>query len=153
MLILDALAYKTEVQVVQEKYFDGYPNLWCDVETALEKTTQTILDAGATFNESLKNRAEVSSREKDQEDQPKDRIGVAREEDNLVLNIEAIRDYAGTMVDSTVDDWVERAQRKAVIDILEETGEHEEFVLKRLRKKFEPIIPRKNWLATKSQSQ
>jgi len=52
----------------------------------------------------------------------------------------------------SVNAWVERAQQKAVIDILEETGEHEEFIMKILREDFEPIIPMRNWLAIRSQS-
>lgn len=140
-LIIDAVANKTAVQVVQEKYFDGHPILWCDLETALERATQAILEAGATFNEYVKKRADLSRREKNRKHGPRDGIGSAKGEDNLILNIEAIRDHAGTVVDDIVNAWVETAQRKAVADILEETGEHEEFILKSLREDLELTSP------------
>ncbi len=54
MLVVEVLAYRAAVKPVQEKYFDGHPILRRDIETALEITTQAILDAVATFNEYLR---------------------------------------------------------------------------------------------------
>jgi len=143
-LIMDALAYKTAVQVVQEKYFDGHPILCCDIEAALEKTTQAILDAAATLNEYQQKRANLSSREKNHKHKPTDGIVSAKGENKLIINIEAIRDEAGTIVSPIVDGWVEGAQQIAVALMLEETGEDEEFILKCLRENFELTTPDRN---------
>src|SRR5713101_7806811 len=68
MLIMDVFAHRAAIQAVQEKYFDGHPILFRDVETRLAETIRAIEDAVATFNEYLKTRANLFSRERNQED-------------------------------------------------------------------------------------
>jgi len=136
MLIMDVFAHRAAIQAVQEKYFDGCPILFRDVETRLAETIRAIEDAVATFNEYLKTRANLFSRERNQEER-EDGIASAipgEREGHLAIHIEGIQRRAvDYLVDDIVDEWVRNAKHKAVADILQETREHEAYVWRTLR--------------------
>ena len=136
MLIMDVFAHRAAIQAVQEKYFDGCPILFRDVEIGLGETIRAIEDAVAMFNEYLKTRADLFSRERSQEERED---GIAstipgEREGHLAIDIEGIQGRAKDyLVDDIVDEWVRNAKDKAVADILQETREHEAYVWRTLR--------------------
>jgi len=138
MLIMDVFAHRAAIQAVQDKYFDGCPILFRDVETGLDETIRAVEEAVATFNEYLKTRADLFSRERNQEER-EDGIASAipgEHEGHLAIDIEGIQGRAKDyVVDDIVDDWVRNAKDKAVADILQETREHEAYVWRTLRER------------------
>jgi hypothetical protein len=135
--ILDVFGHKAAVQVIQERYFDGHPILFRDIEATLEEEIQKILATVATLNKYLKIKADLFSLEWDQGAREK---GVAcpiptERENHLAMDIEAIQNRAqNTVADPIADVWVQRATDQAVTDILDETGEARAFFWNRFRK-------------------
>jgi hypothetical protein len=135
MLVMDVFGHKAAVQAIQDKYFDGHPILFHNVEAKLAETIQAIEGAAATFNEYLKTRADLFSRERN----PEEMYGIAsaipgEREGHLVIDIEAIQGRAKDfVVDCIAAEWVKYAKEKAVGDILEETQEHQEYVWRNLQ--------------------
>jgi hypothetical protein len=142
MLIMDIFAHQTAVQTIQEKYFEAHPILFRDVEAKLTKTIQTVHQAVAIFNEYLQDRASVKPDQGLQEQHDSVSSATSDHEVHLAIDIEAIQNEAGMAADRVADTWARDAKDKAVGDILEETGEHEDFVWRRLRQEA-GLQPRK----------
>jgi hypothetical protein len=135
MLIMDVIAHQIAVQTIQEKYFDGHPILFRDVEAKLTKTSQTVHEAAAIFNEYLQCRAHVRADWALQGHHDSISSATSDHEPHLAVDIEAIQNRAEMVAGSLADTWVRDAKDKAVADILEETGEHHYLVWQRLREK------------------
>ena len=139
MLVMDVFAHRAALQAVQEKYFDGHPILFRDVEASLEETIATVEKTAAAFNEYLETRADLLKTQRDQEKR-NDQLPSATPHERgscLTICVEAIqnraKDYIAVFMAAL---WVKRAQEKAVADILKETQEHEAYIWEAFRERF-----------------
>ncbi|HEV3220288.1 MAG TPA: TonB family protein [Candidatus Acidoferrales bacterium] len=119
-LIITVFAHKSAAQTVQEKYFNGHPILFEGVENKLDETIKAMEDAAATFNEYIKIRDANFRLELNRDIQ--ECVGAAapagERQSHLALDIPTIRANVGrSLVDSIVDEWVEYAKKKAMIEV------------------------------------
>ena len=135
MLLAEILTRKGAVEVVQKSYFDGHAILNQGIEAALETTIQLILEAIATFNEYVSTRdSEFSQQAAQPEDETLPAMAGEQNTCPLRIDVEAIRSRAnGRLLDFQVSQWVANAKNKATADLLEETGEHGDFLWERFR--------------------
>ncbi len=135
MLLMEVSSYEAAVQTIQERYFDGHLILFRDVEAKLTRTSQTVHETVSISNEYLKDRAHVRADWGPQEEQNSTSLATSNHEAHLAIDIEAIQNGAGMVAGGVADAWVRDAKDKAVADIMEETGEHQDLVWQRLREK------------------
>ncbi len=135
-LFKETLADKAAVQTVQENYFESHPILYEDIETAVELTIQSVREAIVGFNDYRKDQADLTNQVSDQEQQ---KTGIANAmpfepENGLQIDIEALEKGDEMLVQSIVEKWIMNARVTGIADILKETGKHEDFLWKDLRK-------------------
>ncbi len=138
MFVMEFFAHKAAVREIQEKYFDGHPILFRDVENNLAETVELMESAVSTLNEYLATRATFLKSELDREDSADAAASVplSERERHLVIDIERIRKRAeDCLVDSIADEWVNEATENATADILQETGEHEGYIWQTFRER------------------
>lgn len=121
-MITHVFAHKHAVEIIQNKYFDGHPILYRDVEAQLADTIDTLARGVKILNEELKQRIKMFKKEWD-EDEKEDGIAGAipgEREGHLTIDIEAIkagkdcRAYAEMLADA----WVKDSQNKAKLDAM-----------------------------------
>ena len=121
-MITHVFAHQHAVKIIQDKYFDGHPILYRDVEAQLANTIDTLEQGVKILNEDLKHRAKMFKKEWD-EDEKEDGIAGAipgEREGHLNIDIEAIkagkgcRAYAETLAEA----WVKDSQAKARLDAM-----------------------------------
>ena len=121
-MIAHVYAHKHAVKIIQDKYFDGHPILYRDVEAQLADTMKTLEEGVNYLLEDLKQRAKLFKKEWD-EDEKEDGIAGAipgEREGHLTIDIEAIkagkdcRAYAEMLADA----WVKDSQNKAKLDAM-----------------------------------
>jgi hypothetical protein len=144
MLLVDILRHKRAVEVVQKDYFDGHAILNQRIEAALETTIQLILETVVTFNEYVSTEDSGLSQ---QEVPPKDETLPATASEQrgcpLTIDVEAIPSRASEqLLNFQVAQWVIKAKNEATADLLEETGEHGDFLWERFREEVgvKPIV-------------
>jgi hypothetical protein len=135
MLLTEVDSHKAAVQTIQDRYFDGHLILFRDVEAKLTRTCQTMRAAVAISNEYLDERAHVRAEEAPPEHQNSPSLATSGHEAHLAIDIEAIQNGVGMVAGGVADARVRDAKDKAVADILEEAGEHQDMVWQRLREK------------------
>jgi hypothetical protein len=126
LLVTTVFAHKAAAQTIQEKYFEGHPILFEDVEARLNETIQAMEDAATTFNEYLKIRGANIQAESGR--QVPESMGAGgsggTQQDHLTLDIQAIRAGVGrNLVDPLVYEWEEFAKNKALTEIRKESEE------------------------------
>ncbi len=109
--------------------------LYPDIEDALERTIWQIVDAVAIFNEYVRAKADGPSQDPEQparsQDETPPAVTGAQEGDRwkrLSIDVEHIRSRASERAPEVVSKWVSSARHEAIVDILQETGEHESVV-------------------------
>lgn len=121
-MITHVFAHKHAVKIIQDKYFDGHPILYRDVEAHLADTIDTLTQGVNLLNEDLKQRAKMFKKEWD-EDEKEDGIAGAipgEREGHLAIDIKTIttgkdcRAYAETLAEA----WVKDSQDKAKLDAM-----------------------------------
>jgi hypothetical protein len=123
MLLTEAVAYKTSIQIIQERYLDSRPILFNNIEAELESTIRTMRDAIGLFNE-------YSGGLADPMDEPDQEAEI-----HPSIDIGDVELRAEQLADTIVDDWVTTAKNKGKCDILEARGKkHEDFVWQNFRK-------------------
>jgi hypothetical protein len=137
-LLMEEIAYKNAVQIIQESYLESHAFLYSDNEIAFETAMRAVRDAIAQFNEYLKVKAILSSQESDRQQQDADMANdmLLERERSLTINIDNIEKCAENLVDLIVQMWVKEAKLTANVDILRETGKHEDFIWEQFRKKM-----------------
>jgi hypothetical protein len=135
---MEEIAYKNAVQIIQESYLESHAFLYSDNEIAFETAMRAVRDAIAQFNEYLKVKAILSSQESDRQQQDADMANdmLLERERSLTINIDNIEKCAENLVDLIVQMWVKEAKLTANVDILRETGKHEDFIWEQFRKKM-----------------
>jgi hypothetical protein len=135
-LLMDTVPYRTAVQSIQQSYFETRPILYKENEMALERPIQAVRDAIAQFNEYLKIRANLSNQKPDHEQQKAEVASATpfERESSLTIDIEAVEKRTEFLGDVIAQKWVKDAKFKANVDILSETGKHEDFVWGQFRK-------------------
>jgi hypothetical protein len=130
MLLMDVYTHRAVVSKIQEKYFDGHPFLYCDVESKLVETIKLLEDAASTFNEYFATRAALSKAESGPEDCTGDVPAIPGEaEGHLAIDAEFLRLRVGDfLVDHAADEWAKESRENAKADTLQETGEHERHI-------------------------
>jgi hypothetical protein len=123
MLMTDISYHETAVQAVQDRYFDGHPILFRDLEDKLMQTLKAVTDAVETFNAYLKVRSELLEASLGQEDECKF-AALGERAGHLIIDIEEIRNRSKS---SNVDKWIKNSIEGATVDILRETSEHETY--------------------------
>jgi hypothetical protein len=140
MILMENVARKQAVQAVQDEYFDGHAILSHDIEGALEKTIEMIIESIATFNEYLSTkgnglRPELSQQGPKDENSPVVATGPLTS--SLTVDVESIRGRTkGIVTDYIYTEWVSEAKHGAVAEVLRETGGHENVVWERFCEKF-----------------
>jgi hypothetical protein len=132
MLLTEIVVYKATVQAIQERYFDNHPILCRRTETTLETTIQMVRDVIVLFNE---DRADPLSRALDRESE--NTVTPGESQSNLSIDIEVIEERAKLQADTIIDEWTTTAKKKSTEDVLEITGEHQDFVWQNFRKLIE----------------
>jgi len=110
MLMEDIFQHQLSVEFIQDRYFDGHPILFRDVEDNLMQAIKAVTDAVGIFNSYVKIRSELFE------------AGLGHEDDgnfaasgertcHLIINIENIRDRARL---TDVDEWVKDSRQEAV---------------------------------------
>jgi hypothetical protein len=140
ILLMETVAHQAAVPIVQESYFENHPILFRDIEGALEGTIQTVRDAillFAKYQEYQEKLADPLSRGLNQESQNAGTGSVVPGERkiDLLIDIAAIEERGKEQADVIVDEWVMIAKNEAKADILEETGQHEDFLWQNFRKR------------------
>lgn len=139
VLLTEVFVRKAAVQGVEKKYFDGHSMLSLSAEHAAETTIKLVLEAVATFNDYVSSRANGFSQDLRQraESQDEAQPAVTSAEESLPwsslrFDVEAIR-IRGTELapQAIISAWETEAQHKAIVDILQETGEHGSVVWQR----------------------
>jgi hypothetical protein len=140
MLLMDVFAYKAVVCKIQEKYFDGHPILFCDVEAKLAETIKSMEDAASTFNDYLAARDALLKSESDREDSAAAAASaiLGERERHLSIDFEASRGRAEEfLVHHIANQWVKEAKENSKADILQESGEHEGHIWQTFRERVE----------------
>ena len=135
ILLTKVFVPKAAVQIVQKKYFDGHPMLYPDIEHAAERTIREIVDAVTLFNEYVRAKVEGPSQDAEQparsQDETPPAVTGAQEGypwKRLRIDVEHIRSRSSERALEMVSKWVSSARHKGIVDILQETGEHESVV-------------------------
>jgi hypothetical protein len=129
-LIAEVFSHQAAVQAIQDKYLDGHPFIFRDLEARLNETMKTIEDGVFTFNEYLKTREMLFKAEWDQEDREE---GIAyaipgEREGKLAIDLERIKSKAaGRLVTVLIEEWMQDAKDVALLDTLEGTPEGEAY--------------------------
>lgn len=135
-LVSDVFALREAVKIVQDKYFDGHPILFLDVEATLDRIIATLEESIATFNDYLKTRSQVFKAEWDAEEEeegfasaiPGERSGKLR------VDIDGIRTRAAKIGGKAeADYWIKLAKDKTALAIADESGEGGAFAWDRFR--------------------
>jgi hypothetical protein len=144
MLLMETFRQKGAVEVVQQKYFDGHEILNQRIEGALETAIQLILEAVAKFNEYVSTTGSgLSQQGVPSKDETLPAIASEQGTCTLRIDVEAIRSgFSDILIDCQVYQWVTDAKNKATADLLEETGEHGDFLWERFRESFrvKPLV-------------
>jgi len=122
-LIIDFYLFDAVVRIVQDKYLDGHPFIFRDVENRLSETRIMIEDADVTFNEYLK---KLQAKIKTVEDKngTKDTAGFLN---RFALDIEGTKNrFDQKSIIAIADKWAKDAKDKAIVEILDGMGKHEE---------------------------
>ena len=129
-LLMDTTADNAVVQTIQKNYFDTHPILFKDNEIEFENAIRMVREAIATFNEYLKARANLYNREPGQKQHKAEVANVMlfERESKLPIDIEVVEKSAEIFVDIIAQQWVKHAEIRGTADILQETGEHEEYI-------------------------
>jgi hypothetical protein len=119
VLLKDIFQHQFSVELVQDRYFDGNPLLFWDVEDKLMQTIKAVTDAVEIFNAYVKLRSELFEAGLGHEDNCNfatqgERAG------HLIINIEKIRSAARP---TNAAKWIKDSRQDAIVDILRETGE------------------------------
>lgn len=121
-MIAHVYAHKHAVKIIQDKYFDGHPILYRDVEAQLADTMKTLEEGVNYLHEDLKQRAKLFKKEWD-EDEKEDGIAGAipgEREGHLTIDIKTIttgkdcRSHA----EGLAEVWVTESQNKAKLDAM-----------------------------------
>lgn len=125
-MIVEVFLHLSAVKAIQDKYFDGHPILFVNVEAGLTEAVRSIEDAVATFNDYLKTRAELFKAEWDQETK-EDGIASAmpgEREGTLAIDIAAIRrSVERYAVDALASSWTKQAKDWATSSMMDEMGD------------------------------
>jgi hypothetical protein len=119
MLMEDIFQHQLSVELVQDRYFDGHPILFRDVEDNLMQAIKAVRDAVGIFNSYVTIRSELFEAGLGHEDDGNFAASGERT-GHLIINIEKVRDRARL---TDVDEWVKDSKQDAIVDILQETGE------------------------------
>ena len=121
-LIKQVFAYRYAVKIIQDKYFDGHPILYRDVEAQLDNTIKNVEEGVNYLHEDLKLRSQLFKMEWD-ENEEEDGIAGAipgEREGRLSIDIEAIK--AGkdcrARASSQAECWVKESENKAKRDAM-----------------------------------
>lgn len=121
-LITQVFAHQYAVKIIQDKYFDGHPILYRDVEAQLANTIKNLEEGVDYLHQDLKLRSQLFKMEWD-ENEKEDGIAGAipgEREGHLIIDSEAIkagkdcRAYASKLAEA----WVEESQDKAKLDAM-----------------------------------
>jgi len=129
LLLRNILVHKGAVEVVQKTYFDGHAILNHRIEGELETTIQLVLEAIAMFNEYVStNTSGLSQRlERSEDGGLRATVGEKRS-CTLKIDVEAIRGGMSDLISYIESQWIKKAKNQATADLLEETGEHGDFL-------------------------
>ena len=111
-LTADVYAQRHAVQTIQDKYFDGHPFLFLDIETEMNETIKTLEEGIETFNTYLKTRSEIFKADWEDEEQEEDGIASAipgEREGKLAINLENLRRGSKKMSNEVVESWTKQA--------------------------------------------
>ena len=119
-LIGKVFAYKHAVKIIQDKYFNGHPILYRDVEAQLDHTIKNLEDGVHWLHEDLKLRSQLFKMEWD-ENEKEDGIAGAipgEREGHLTIDIEAIKAGKACRAEASdlADLWVKESDTAAKID-------------------------------------
>jgi len=134
MLFMDILARKSAVEAVQRKYFDGHAILNHPIEGEMEAAIQLVEEAIAIFNEYISTNASGLSQQLALSENRKLPAVVGEQRScTLRIDVQAIRGRMSDLTSCIKSQWITEAKNKATADLLEETGEHGDFLWERFR--------------------
>lgn len=119
-LIRKVFAYKHAVKIIQDKYFDGHPILYRDVEAQLANTIKNLEEGVDYLNQDLKLRSQLFKMEWD-ENEKEDGIAGAipgEREGHLTIDMAAIIKGCRAEAASWANVWVEESNGKAKMDAM-----------------------------------
>jgi hypothetical protein len=139
MHVMEAFSLQAAVREIQQSYFDGHSILFLDAELRLAGTLNLIETAVSTLNEYLPIRYDISKIETVHQDQSAQNLHAVkdRRDPHLAIDLKTLRDRAEQVsVGFIADQWVREARENAKIDILQESGEHENYLRQTLRNRI-----------------
>jgi hypothetical protein len=118
-LFVEVFTHQGAVQIIENKYFDGHPILYRDLENGLDETMKMIEGGVATFNEYMKAREALFKVYKVRPAGPVEREG------RITIDLDDIKDQAGKqLVAARADHWVKCSREKTEASNLEAAGDH-----------------------------
>jgi len=131
---------RAAVQVIQDKFFDGHPFLYLDVEAGLADTIKKLEGGIAVFNDYLKTRAELFKNDWEVEEESSEE-GIAsaipgEREGRLFIDLDAIRATPKRDVALIADQWIKLAKDTATACALKESGEDHYYMWEKLREEL-----------------
>lgn len=138
MLVLDVFMHRASVRAIEETHFDDHGILWRDVKSKLGETMKAAESAVVSFNEYVKARSQLDQENGNQEEQESESTSAKpnEPEGQLSIDIDAIQKHAAELAGSLAAEWAKEAKEKAIVDSLEETGEHGDYVVQTLRRQL-----------------
>lgn len=138
MLLADVFAHGAAVRTIEETYFDDHRILLPDLEGKLSDMLKAAQDAVNAFNEYLKTRSQLSQENGDQEEQESGTTSAkpGDGERQLSIDIDATQEYAAELACPLAGDWAKEVKERAIIESLKEIGQHGDYMVQRLRRKF-----------------
>jgi hypothetical protein len=135
VLWIETSAYNTAVRIIQERYFESQPILFNDIEMASDTVIRTVQDAIELFNEYCELRADLSNRKARKKLPKGEATGAAPFERDSALRTETkeIKERTEILAQFLVHKWAGEATFRGTADILEESGQHEDFIWARFR--------------------
>jgi hypothetical protein len=120
-LIYDFLIYDAVCKMIQEKYFDGHPFIYRNVEALLARTYKMMEEMAAWFNDVVKAIEAAYTTEAGE-----DESGIAapdeQEENEFIIDMEEIKESINRQpLSIVVVNWVKNAKDKATESMLGET--------------------------------
>jgi len=112
-LAAEVFAHYNAVRIIRDKYFDGHPFLFQDVEKGLEDTFIALVDNIDTFDGYLKTRAELFKADWEADEKENDGIASAipgEREGRLTINREVI--LSKSALKKITDEWMKTSNKQ-----------------------------------------
>jgi hypothetical protein len=131
-LFAEVVTYHGAAQIIENKYFDGHPILYRDIENGLDETRKMIEGGVAAFNEYMRSREALFKGRK---------VRSAERRGYTMIDLDDIKDQVKKRsVVACVDECVKRSREMTEASNLEASGDHEAYVAfewNRLREIFQ----------------